>query len=116
MTNISYPENLPAVRASGFSSQYKDPVIRTQMDAGPAKQRLRYTAAPKQFSGAVILDEAEREIFETWFTQTLGFGTLRFIMRNPETGIHEEFRFTKAYGESESDGFFEISMSLERLP
>ncbi|MDR2471499.1 MAG: hypothetical protein LBD09_05260 [Treponema sp.] len=116
MTGITYPDNLPAVRASGFSAQYKDPVIRTQMDAGPVKQRLRYTAAPKRFTGSIIVDEAERRIFETWFTQDLAFGALRFVMRNPETGSWEEFRFTETYKENETDGFFELSFSLERLP
>ena len=116
MTNISYPEQLPPVRASGFSAQYKDPVIRTQMDAGPTKQRLRYTAVPKLFTGSIIVNEEERSIFETWFKQTLGFGTLRFVMRNPQTGISEEFRFTGAYKEVETEGHFELSLSLERLP
>jgi hypothetical protein len=113
---IYYPESLPAVRASGFSAQYKDPVIRTQMDAGPAKQRLRYTATTKQFTGSVVCNEEERAIFEDWFVRTLGYGTLRFIMRNPETGDMEEFRFAKAYSETETDGHFEIAVSLERLP
>jgi hypothetical protein len=115
MTAIRYPDNLPGIRASGFQSQYQDPVIRTQMDAGPVKQRLRYTAAPKKFTGTVIVDESEREIFEAWFTETLGFGTLRFVMQNPQTLQPEEFRFTGAYGETEADGFFELSLSLERL-
>jgi hypothetical protein len=116
MTNIVFPENLPPVRASGFSAHYKDPVIRTQMDAGPVKQRLRYTAVPKLFNGSVVVDEEERKIFETWFVQTLGYGTLRFVMRNPETGVPEEFRFTKVYTETELEGHFELSLPLERLP
>jgi hypothetical protein len=115
MTNISYPDSLPAVRASGFQSEYQDPVIRTQMDAGPVKQRLRYTAAPKKFTGTVIVDENEREIFEAWFTETLGFGTLRFVMRNPQTLQPEEFRFTGVYSETEADGLFELSLPLERV-
>jgi hypothetical protein len=116
MTGITYPEGLPGIRASGFQAQYRDPVIRTQMDAGPVKQRLRYTAVPKQFTGTVILDEAEREIFEGWFAGTLGFGTLRFIMQNPETLEPEEFRFTGMYSETESDGLYELSLPLERMP
>ena len=115
MTGIIYPENLPTIRATGFSAQYSDPVIRTRMDAGPVKQRLRYTSVPKQFTGTIVVDEDERAEFETWFTQILGFGTLRFLMRNPETGAWEEFRFTKPYTENESGGFFELSLSLERL-
>jgi hypothetical protein len=116
MTSISYPENLPAVRAAGFQSEYQDPVIRTQMDAGPVKQRLRYTAAPKKITASVVVDEDEREIFEAWFTETLAFGTLRFVMQNPQTLEPEEFRFTGAYGETEADGLFELSLPLERMP
>ena len=116
MTNISYPDSLPAIRANGFQSRYQDPVIRTQMDAGPVKQRLRYTAAPKRFTGTVIVDEHEREVFEAWFTETLGFGTLRFVMQNPQTLRPDEFRFTGAYSETETDGLFELSLPLEQMP
>jgi hypothetical protein len=115
MTNIRYPDSLPAVRASGFQAQYQDPVLRTQMDAGPVKQRLRYTAAPKKFSATIVADEAEREIFEAWFVETLGFGALRFVMRNPQTLDPEEFRFSGVYSEAETDGLFTITMPLERL-
>jgi hypothetical protein len=85
------------------------------MDAGPGKQRLRYTAAPKKFTASTIVDEAEREIFEAWFTETPGFGTLRFVMQNPQTLLQEEFRFTAEYGEAETDGLFELSLPLERM-
>ncbi|MDR1575600.1 MAG: hypothetical protein LBS37_06300 [Treponema sp.] len=115
MTNITYPAALPPVRSSGFQSRYQDPVIRTQMDAGPVKQRLRYTAAPKHFTVSIIVDETQREIFEAWFSETLGFGTLRFVMENPQTLQPEEFRFTGMYGETEADGLFELSLPLERL-
>jgi hypothetical protein len=115
MTAISYPASLPCIRASGFQFHYQDPVIRTKMDAGPVKQRLRYTAVPKQLTGTIIVDEEEREIFEAWFTETLGFGTLRFVMQNPETLETEEFRFTGMYGETETDGLFELSLPLEQI-
>jgi hypothetical protein len=116
MTSITYPDSLPAIRAAGFQSQYRDPVIRTQMDAGPVKQRLRYTAAPKQFTGTIVVDESGREIFEAWFTETLGFGTLRFAMQNPQTLGLEEFRFTGVYSETEADGLYELSLPMERMP
>jgi hypothetical protein len=115
MTAITYPGNLPAVRANGFQSQYQDPVIRTQMDAGPVKQRLRYTAAPKKFTASIIVDEDQRKLFEAWFTGILAFGTLRFVMQNPQTLLPEEFRFTGMYSETEADGLFELSLPLERL-
>jgi hypothetical protein len=86
------------------------------MDAGPVKQRLRYTAAPKRFTATVIVDESERAVFDAWFTGTLGFGALRFLMQNPETLEPEEFRFTAIYSETETDGLFELSLPLERIP
>jgi hypothetical protein len=116
MTAIRYPDSLPGIRAGGFQSEYRDPVIRTQMDAGPVKHRLRYTAAPKIFTASIVVDETEREIFEAWFTETLAFGTLRFAMTNPQTLDLEEFRFTGVYGEAEIDGLFELSLPLERMP
>ena len=115
MTAISYPAGLPPVRASGFQATYQNPVIRTAMDAGPAKQRLRYTSAPKQVTASVVVDEAERELFESWFRDVLGFGTLRFVMQNPQTLSLEEFRFTGPYGETETDGLYELSLPLERM-
>jgi hypothetical protein len=115
MTNIRYPDGLPAVRASGFQAQYQDPVIRTQMDAGPVKQRLRYTAVPKRYTASIVVDEAEREIFEAWFVETMGFGALRFVMQNPQTLNLEEFRFTGMYSETEIDGLFELSLPLEQM-
>jgi hypothetical protein len=115
MTSLHYPDGLPGIRASGFQSQHQDPVIRTQMDAGPVKQRLRYTAAPKKFTASIVVDEHEREIFESWFTATIAFGTLRFAMTNPQTLELEEFRFTAPYSETETDGLFEISLPLEHL-
>jgi hypothetical protein len=115
MTNIRYPDSLPGVRSGGFQSQYQDPIIRTKMDAGPVKQRLRYTAVPKQFTCTVVVDETERGIFEDWFTETLGFGALRFVMENPQTLAPEEFRFTGVYSESGADGLFELSLPLERM-
>jgi hypothetical protein len=115
MTNIRYPDSLPALRSSGFQSQYQDPVLRTQMDAGPVKQRLRYTAVPKRYTATIVVDEAERRVFEAWFAETLGFGTLRFVMQNPQTLDLEEFRFAGMYGETELDGLFELSLPLERM-
>jgi hypothetical protein len=85
------------------------------MDAGPVKQRLRYTAVPKRFTASIVVDEDEREIFETWFVGALGFGVLRFVMDNPETREPAEFRFTGMYGETETDGLFTLSLPLEQM-
>jgi hypothetical protein len=115
MAAILYPAGLPKVRLSGMTSQYQDPVIRTKMDAGPVKQRLRYTAVPKKFTGSIIVDEARRAIFDAWHKSVTGYGTLRFQMNDPKTGAPGEFRFTGIPVESDADGLTEISLPLERM-
>ena len=115
-TAIYWPEELPIPKLSGLASQYQKAFIRTEMDAGPAKQRLRYTAVPKQFTGALVLTEAKRAILDSFFVDTLGYGTLRFYMSNPQTGTLEEFRFTDMYTATGNDGgLYDISLPLERL-
>jgi hypothetical protein len=115
MTAITYPAGLPEVRESGMSSQYQNPVIRTQMDAGPAKQRLRYTAVPKNLSGSIAVDDGQYAVFNAWYTSVLGYGTLRFVMKDPRTGELREFRFTDVPSESDAAGLTEISLPLEMM-
>lgn len=116
-TSIKWPSDLPIPMISGLGANYVKAVIRTEMDAGPAKQRQRFTAVPKVFSCKLILTEEKRKVLDSFFTDSLGFGTLRFKMKNPQTGIIEEFRFTDEPTETGNDsGLWEITLPLERLP
>lgn len=116
MTNIMWPATLPPVlRLDGQKARKKSNVIRTEMDAGPAKARRRYTVTEKLFEGSIILTEAQREILENWYQNTLGDGTLRFVMKDPQTLEPAEFRFSEDYEEDSLDGLWTISMKLEKL-
>ncbi|MDE5899167.1 MAG: hypothetical protein K2H09_07910 [Treponemataceae bacterium] len=116
MTIASWPSALKIPMLGGLNGQYQNPVVRTEMDAGPAKQRLRYTAVPKRFSGRLILTEEDRTIFEAFWKDAIAYGTLRFAMKNPQTGKVEEFRFTDTYTEDgNDDGLWELTLPLERL-
>lgn len=117
MTSLIWPAALPIPKLNGLEAEYQKAFIRTDMDAGPAKQRLRYTAVPKQFTAVITVTEAKRELFDSFFTSTLSYGTLRFVMKNPQTLATEEFRFTDTYKEKENGaGLWDITMPLERLP
>ena len=85
------------------------------MDAGPAKTRRRYTVTEKLFEGSIIVTEEQREILENWYQNTLGDGTLRFIMKDPQTLEPAEFRFTEDYDEDSLDGLWKILIKLEKL-
>ncbi|MBD5404041.1 MAG: hypothetical protein HDR55_03525 [Treponema sp.] len=114
MTELTWPKSLPLPRISGLSGKKQRAFIRTEMETGPAKQRARFTAVTKEFRGTVILTESERETLDNFYDVSLSLGTLRFTMKNPQTGEINEFRFTDSYEEIGNDGgLWEISLPLE---
>lgn len=116
MASIRWPASLPQMlRLEGLNAQRKSSVIRTQMDAGPVKVRQRYTVTTKEFTGTVLLTETQRKTLEEWYQNTLGSGVLRFEMIDPQTLQFAEFRFIEDYQETSVDGYWEISMTLEKL-
>ena len=117
MTSIIWPVSLPQVmRLDGLSGKKKSNVIRTEMDAGPVKARRRYSVTTKAFEGSVILSETQRAVLEDWYDNTLGNGTLRFAMKDPQTLTVCEFRFTDDYTEEQTgDGLWKINLSLEKM-
>jgi len=115
-TVISWPPELPyGLLAEGFSKQPQTNVIRSQMDAGPAKARRRYTARTVAFSGRRVFDKAELEIFERFYHTALADGVLRFQFKDPVTLQTAMFRFTSCYTVTALGGLFEVAMELERL-
>lgn len=116
MTAITWPAELPPVlRLDGLSGQKTKNVVRTQMDAGPQKIRRRYTISSKNFEGSIIVTEAQREILEYFYDNTIGGGALRFVMKDPQTLIPSEFRFREEYSEESVDGLWKITLPLEKM-
>lgn len=116
MTNITWPEGLPQVIIlDGLEASRKNAVIRTEMDAGPAKARRRYTVATKIFTGSIVVSENQRRILESWYDTVLGGGVRRFIMKDPQTLEYSEFRFKQDYDEDSLDGNWKITMELEKM-
>jgi hypothetical protein len=117
MAAIAWPDNLPVtLNIAGLRGQYKDPVIRTDMDTGPAKTRLRYTRPPKNYTGTIIVDEAGRQQLDSFYRITTRYGALRFNFTNPQTLEVREYRFKASPDESGTgDGLYTISLQLEEL-
>lgn len=115
MASISYPSGFPIMRLEGMQTERISSVVRTEMDAGPAKARQRYTVSSKYFSGSVILTSDQRTAFEYWYKNTLGNGVLRFNMTDPQTLDTNEFRFAEDYGEESVEGLWKITMKLEKM-
>ena len=116
MTNITWPGDLPRVlRLDGLGAKKKSSVVRTEMDAGPANDRQRYTVTTKEFTGSIVVNSAQRQLLEDFYTNILGNGVLRFVMRDPQTLEQAEFRFLDDYDEKALGGLWEITMKLEKM-
>jgi hypothetical protein len=116
MAAISWPAELPlTLRSDGLKSQYKDPVLRTDMDMGPAKTRLRYTRPPKTYGGTIAINEDGRKLLDYFYRITTRFGALRFNFTNPQSLEVREYRFTSPPEETGSDGIYTITLQLEEL-
>ena len=69
-------------------------VLRTDMDFGPAKQRRRFTAAPRPVS--LVFEPVTQEgvaDFDQFFVEDIQSGTLAFEMLHPITDEPRMFRF-----------------------
>jgi len=88
-----WPSELPAAPLIGHRETAPDTALRTSMDAGPAKVRRRFTAGVREIEVALVLDDTRITLLDTFFTDTLAGGTLRFTHRLPRTGVAMTFRF-----------------------
>ncbi len=118
MASIDWPSSLPqTLRLDGLKTKDQEATVRTDMDTGPAKVRLRFTAASEDVSGSLLLTADELAILQTFFRTTVKRGTLRFNMIHPVTLLTKEFRFKSSPDTAPSgDGNFIASLSLEAMP
>lgn len=119
MTIPSWPASLPsALLVRGYSESLPDVTLRTQMDAGPAKVRRRFTAGVRPVSGRQVMTAAQVAALRTFYETTLLGGSLRFSWREPRAGdATVEFRFTEPPQWSGMEpGLFDVSLSLEIMP
>lgn len=91
---MDYPNTLPSPLASSFSGEGFNAFIRTDFDAGPARQRQRFTVTPHRLDVAWRFTPEEmltfRSFFKTdinlgvnWFNMTLdlGDGMMNYVVR-----------------------------------
>jgi hypothetical protein len=64
---IAWPETLPLPTVEGYSIQPGDAILRTEMEAGPARQRRRFTQVPSRVSVRWIMRRDQFALFEAWY-------------------------------------------------
>jgi hypothetical protein len=114
----TWPDALPAYPLlDGFRETVPNTVIRTDMEQGPAKVRLRTTAAARAMSVSYLMNKTQVTALETFYLATLQGGALAFDFVHPRSNAVVSCRFTKPPEYATSNGnFFKVAIELEVLP
>lgn len=113
-----WPSDLPqSLNVRGFSESGPDGHVRTEMDAGPAHVRSRYTAVPDQIQGSMLLTKTQLLTVRTFYFATLANGSQPFGWTHPITGEPASMRLmSRPAPVPHSSDLWEVSLSLEVLP
>jgi hypothetical protein len=113
-----WPENLRFCPVGdSYSEEPVDAVARTSFDAGPVKQRRRYTAAPQSLGFTLpFLTRAQYAEFQLFYSMTLQNGALPFLAKHPITGDQRSFRFRAPYSANIVSKNVVVKLQLEVLP
>jgi len=65
-----WPERLPLPTIDGYGIRPGEAILRTEMEAGPARQRRRYTQVPSRISVRWIFRREQFALFEAWYRWT----------------------------------------------
>ena len=120
MSSYVWPVSLPPMPLTQYAETDGALIMRSPMDAGPAKLRRR-GARPATLSVAYILTSAQVETLRTFVLTTLK-GTARFDFVHPRTRSTVEVRIVPGQdGELFSVGYvakghWSVGLSLEVMP
>lgn len=116
MPNPVWPVSLPqSPLVEGYSGEEQSAVLRTEMDAGEAKSRRRFSATPDKLNCSFSLTEAQFTTFKTFFNGSLLRGSLPFDWLHPESGAAVSCRLIR-YRRSLRGTRRIISCEIEVLP
>ncbi len=91
-------------------------VLRTQMDAGPAKLRRRSTAAVRPMSITLFLTKVQVASFDTFYMTTISNGATKFNMYHPRTHVTGEYRIVNQPTYTPMNQGYSVKLDLELLP
>ena len=117
MSDITWPDTLPLPTVQGYNIQPGDTILRTEMEAGLARQRRRFTNAPTKVSVRWIMRRDQYAIFEGWYRWHAKEGANWFaIALLGGLGLlDQEARFTRQFASRLLAGgtLWEITSELE---
>lgn len=116
----TWPTTLPQVPQKGFTEQHNANIIRAQMDAGIAKQRL-IGKSPRILDVSYVLSSEQLSTLESFVFDTIK-GVLKFGYTHPRTDVIEEVRIVPGSGGNLytvsylAPDYWSVSLKLEVLP
>lgn len=101
-TTLDYPEDvLPLPTFDGYAIDPQDPVNRTDMEQGPARQVLLYTAVPEGIPVRFRFTQWEYAVFRSWIKHKANFGAAWFNI-TLLTGLGMVSHEVRFYGQGNS--------------
>ncbi|APX21321.1 hypothetical protein [Salipiger profundus] len=85
MTVPSWPTALPRPLRSSYRASATDPRLKRAQDAPVPAYRRRYSSVARGLQLSLVLSRAQKAVFDTFHTETTGFGTTPFWMPDPVT-------------------------------
>lgn len=95
----AWPTTLPKPEVPGYKLQPEQAFLRQPVDAGPVRQRQRFTAVPTNVPFWVMLSLEQFETLEAWWFHEISQGAAWFDMTllNGKGLVSCEARFNSPY-------------------
>ncbi|MBU3035930.1 hypothetical protein [Tritonibacter mobilis] len=118
MRAVDWPANIRFCPVGdSYDELQDDALLRTSMDAGPAKVRQRFTAIPESVRMTLprmsLMQYAQ---FKTWHKVELMNGALPFQAQHPLTRAMRSFRFVTPPRYNRAGRSVVVHLDLELLP
>lgn len=72
---IIWPTQLPAPNLEGYGLQHGEPMQRTELSSGRARQRRRFTSVPSVATLSWVMTQQQAQLFEAWYKYTIKDGS-----------------------------------------
>lgn len=117
MSDITWPSTLPLPTVQGYGVQPGEAILRTEMEAGLARQRRRFTDVPTKVSVRWIMRRDQYAIFEGWYRWHAREGASWFVITllGGLGLLEQEARFTRQFSSRLLAGgtLWEVTSELE---
>ena len=116
MTSEKWPQNLPLPTIAGYGVAPGEAILRTEMEAGPARQRRRFTQVPSRVTVRWVMDDWKYALFESWYKHKAKEGTVWFDI-NLYGGIGTAVQEARFAGQFQASliggGHWEVTSEIE---